>query len=217
MKWLRNSLLLIAGLGIAALLLAAHYYYKGSYRPARTHGLLTVSRPVDAGESGRIAQKALGLKKFVAQGNFNQRIVFLVDMRLPSGKNRFFVYDLSKDSILQAALAAHGCGNSSFSFSPSFSNIEGSNCSALGRYRVGSAYTGHFGRSYLLYGLDTSNDHALDRHIVLHSYGCVPEVETDPYPICNSQGCAMVAPGFLNRLKPVIDHSSRPILLWIFY
>jgi hypothetical protein len=217
MKWLRNSLLLIAGLGIAGLLLAAHYYYKGFYRPARMHGLLPVSRPVDVGESGRIAQKALALKKFIAGGDFNQRIAFLVDMRLSSGKSRFFVYDLSKDSILQAGLVAHGRGNSNFSFSPSFSNTEGSNCSALGRYRVGSAYTGHFGRSYLLYGLDTTNDHALERHIVLHSYGCVPEGETDPFPICNSLGCAMVAPGFLNRLKPVIDHAERPILLWIFY
>jgi L,D-transpeptidase catalytic domain len=217
MKWLRKSLLSVAGLAAVGLLLAAHYYYKGYYRKAGRHGAATIWFHADVEESGRLAQKALALKNLLVDGGFNPGIVFLVDMRLPSGRNRFFVYDLSKDSILQAGLVAHGCGSSNFSFSPSFSNAEGSNCSAIGRYRIGRPYMGHFGRSYLLYGLDSTNDHALGRHIVLHSYGCVPEYETDPYPICNSQGCAMVAPGFLKRLEPVIDRSSQPILLWIFH
>ena len=182
---------------------------------------MEVSRRPDLAEADRIAEKAAELRKFLgsrsaAGGRYNQGLAFLIDMRLPSGKNRFFVYDLAGDSVLMAGLVAHGSGGASFSLSPAFSNIDGSNCSALGRYRVGSPYTGQWSRSYFLYGLDTTNSRALERHIVLHSYGCVPEGETDPYPICNSKGCAMVSPGFLARLQPVIDKAKRPVILWIF-
>ncbi|MBN9382836.1 MAG: murein L,D-transpeptidase catalytic domain family protein [Chitinophagaceae bacterium] len=148
---------------------------------------------------------------------YNSQVAFLVDMRLPSGKNRFFVYDLAADSVRTAGLVAHGSGGHAFSLTPSFSNVNGSNCSALGKYRVGGPYAGRFGRAYFLHGLDSTNDQALNRHIVLHSYSCVPEGETDPYPICNSQGCPMVSPAFLQRLQPLIDGSKKPIMLWIFY
>ena len=124
--------------------------------------------------------------------------------------------DMSGDSILQAGLVAHGSGNKTFSINPVFSNTDGSGCSSLGRYRVGPSYAGRFGTAYTLYGLDRTNDQALRRHVVLHAYGCIPEKETDPFPICNSLGCAMVSPGFLQRLRPVIDGSQRSILLWIF-
>jgi hypothetical protein len=38
----------------------------------------------------------------------------------------------------------------------------------------------------------------------------VPETQTSPYPICNSLGCPMVSPGFLQQLEPVIDHPRIP-------
>jgi len=222
MKWLLRIMLSVAILGLVALALAGHYYYKGFYRPSRAPRAVAASpRRLSLVETERIAEKATELRKFLgtrpaAAGGYNKRIIFLIDMRLPSGRNRFFVYDLAGDSILMSGLVAHGSGGAAFSLSPSFSNVEGSNCSALGRYRVGSPYRGQFSRSYFLYGLDTTNNRALQRHIVLHAYGCVPEGETDPYPICNSKGCTMVSPGFLARLQTVIDPSKRPILLWIF-
>ncbi|MDP4149548.1 MAG: murein L,D-transpeptidase catalytic domain family protein, partial [Bacteroidota bacterium] len=119
-------------------------------------------------------------------------------------------------SVVLAGLVAHGRGNQLFSLYPAFSNQEGSGCSSLGKYRIGQPYRGRFGTAYTLYGLDSSNNRALARHVVLHAYDCVPESETDPFPICNSLGCAMVSPGFLKRLQPIIEGSKRPILLWIF-
>src|SRR5450631_3108388 len=127
MNWFRKSLLSVAGLAAVGVLLAAQYYYKGFFRGAEGHGAKAARSHVDAGESMRLAQKALALKEILADGGFNPGVVFLVDMQLPSGRNRFFVYDLTKDSILQAGLVAHGCGKSVFSFSPVFSNADGSN------------------------------------------------------------------------------------------
>jgi hypothetical protein len=67
-----------------------------------------------------------------------------------------------------------------------------------------------------VYCPDSTNREAFRRNIVLHSFSFVLESETDPHPICNSLGCPMVSPGFLQQLEPLIDHSPRPILLWIF-
>lgn len=211
---------MLAGLGIVVCVIAAHYYYKGFYKwihsPARAKAF--DPKGLKKAEADRLTEKAADLRTYLSTSHktYNQQLAFLIDMHLPSGKNRFFVYDLQKDSVLLSGLVAHGNANQAFSLSPVFSNVDGSSCSALGRYRIGNPYAGQFGRAYLLHGLDTTNSHALERHIVLHSYNCVPDGETDPYPICNSRGCPMVSPAFLQQLQVRIDASKKPVLLWIF-
>ena len=167
-------------------------------------------------EQQRLATEAAVLKGYLRGQRFNGAFCFLVDMGLPSGRNRFFVYDLRKDSILLTGLVAHGAGSTNFSATPSFSNTNGSGCTSLGRYRIGYPYNGMCGRSYKLYGLDTTNNQAFQRNVVLHSWKDVPDAETYPYPICNSRGCPMVSPAFLRQLQPMIDRSKKPVLLCIF-
>lgn len=145
-----------------------------------------------------------------------KKLFFLLIWACPSGKNSFFVYELQNDSIIKTSLVAHGSGNNGFSFTAKFSNQKESGCTALGKYRIGKSYAGRFGLAYKLYGLDSSNSNAFSRSIVLHSYNCVPEQETYPYPICNSRGCPMVSPLFLEQLQTIIDKSEEPALLWIF-
>ena len=214
---LRRIMLSMAIVTITTLALAGHYYYKGFFIPLHRTATTPSSSTVAEAERERIDTKAATLKIWLQQHHFNNELCFLVDMRIHSGKNRFFVYSLLKDSIIRAGLVAHGCGNANFSFTPSFSNVDGSNCSSLGKYRIGYPYQGQFGRSYKLYGLDATNDQAFSRNVVLHSYNAVPAGETYPLPICNSRGCPMVAPAFLQELQPVIDGSRKPILLYIFY
>lgn len=167
-------------------------------------------------ESNRLKIKAILLKEFAAKRHLNNNLCFLVDMSIPSGKSRFFLYDLTKDSILLRGLVAHGSCDKGFQLNPSFSNMMNCGCSSLGKYKIGMSYTGRFGLAYKLYGLDSSNSNAFSRSIVLHAYDCVPESETDPIPVCNSRGCPMIFPGFIKILKPLIDNSKKPILLWIF-
>jgi len=214
MNWLRYFLLSLLALIIFALALAAHYYYKGFYK-TRPNNFNSVN-DLDEKEVSKISGKAIELKKFALDKGFSKKFIFLVDMSLPPGKNRFFVYDLQKDSIVKTSLVAHGSGNNGFSFTPKFSNQKESSCTALGKYRIGKNYAGRFGLAYKLYGLDSSNSNTFRRSIVLHSYYCVPDQETYPYPICNSRGCAMVSPLFLKELQTIIDKSEEPVLLWIF-
>src|SRR5258707_785815 len=101
----------------------------------------------------RLRAKAGEQAVYLSRHGFNPSICFMVDMQLPSGKNRFFVYDLRRDSVLEAGLVAHGSGGSRFSARPVFSNVDGSGCTSLGRYRVGYKYQGQFGLAFKLYGL----------------------------------------------------------------
>jgi len=131
MNWLRYFILSLLALIIVALALAAQYYYKGFYKTRPTN--FNVVNDLDEKEVSKISGKAIELRKFAFDKSLNKKIIFLVDMNLPSGKNRFFVYDISKDSIIKTSLVAHGSGNNGFSFTPKFSNQKESGCTALGK------------------------------------------------------------------------------------
>ena len=160
------------------------------------------------------AQASLA-KEYNAKHHFNEQTCFLIDMGLPSGTNRFFVYDLQKDSVLNAGLVAHGNCYQRWLEGRRYSNQVESGCTSLGRYKVGTSYTGKFGLSYKIYGLDSSNSNAYKRTVVLHSHSCVPDTEVEE-DICQSNGCPTVSPAFLNLLTPVIRKSGKPVLLWIY-
>jgi L,D-transpeptidase catalytic domain len=190
------------------------FWYKPKFKIPRKEVPYTSSKRYSA-NFAKLTAKVETLKSFTRKNNYNEEVCFLIDMSIESGKKRFFVFNIKNDSILLSGLAAHGSCDDGFKIKPSFSNKVNSGCSCLGKFKIGNSYAGNFGIAYKLYGLDSSNSNAFARNVVLHSYGCVPEQETDPLPICNSRGCPMVAPGFLEKLKPVINQSKKPVLLWI--
>ena len=163
----------------------------------------------------RLQAKATTIKPYLKNNKYNINVCFLIDMQMPSNKKRFFVFDLKADTILYKGLVAHGSCNTSFLENVRFNNTPDCGCSAMGKYKVGNKYKGQFGNAYKLYGLDSSNSNAFDRFIVLHSYRCVGDEETNS-SICNSLGCPMVSPKFLDKLYKEIDKSKQPIMLWVF-
>ncbi len=140
----------------------------------------------------------------------------MVDMSLPSGKKRFFIYNLKKKSVLAGGLVTHGSGSVSSDGQLVFSNRPGSNCTSLGKYKIGREYYGRFGLAYKLHGMDAGNSKAFERFVVLHAHACVPGREIYPLLICPSLGCPTVSPPFLQQLKTFIDGSAKPILLYIY-
>ncbi|MBP6431103.1 MAG: murein L,D-transpeptidase catalytic domain family protein [Ferruginibacter sp.] len=155
----------------------------------------------------------MGLKKYLKANKFNTTHCFLIDMKIPSNYKRFFVYNVVKDSVELSGLVTHGSGTQSTE-EIIFSNQPNSLCTSLGKYKVGKSYNGKFGLAYKLYGLDSSNNNAFARAVVLHSHSCVPTEEVN-YPICESWGCPTVAPIFLQQLQTYLDKSAKPILLEI--
>src|SRR5688572_14376210 len=61
--------------------------------------------------------------KYMKQNGYSTEYCFLVDMRIHSGKNRFFVYDMKKNTVLVSGLVAHGTCNTQFLAQAKFSNI----------------------------------------------------------------------------------------------
>jgi hypothetical protein len=173
----------------------------------------TLSLPLNEGPEFFRA-KASEAKRFVSQNGFNESIVFLIDMSIPSEKNRFFIYDLKKDSVLASALVSHGI---CYAGEPGarFSNNVGSGCSSLGKYKIGKSYYGQWGYSYKLHGLESSNSNAYERTVVLHSHNSIPDFENGS-ELVQSLGCPMVSPTFLQALKKIINGSSKPVMLWIY-
>ncbi len=152
---------------------------------------------------------------FAASNNYNQEVAFLLDIGIRSGRKRFFVVDLNSKKQLFSGLVTHGHCQDYSSTKPQFSNESGSNCTSLGKYRIGVKYSGQFGTAYKLHGLEKTNSNAFERFVVLHAHDCVPDYES-AIGICRSEGCPTVSPLFLKRLEPIIDKSERSILLWIF-
>lgn len=169
-------------------------------------------------EMERINNRIVNLKSMInIDHKYNQKIAFLIDMKVPSGKNRFYVYDLEKNQIIDQGLVAHGSGSETgIKGMLKFSNLPNSNCTALGRYSIGKTYRGIFGKAYRLAGLEESNNNALKRAIVLHSYSAVPLEEQDYY-ISNSHGCPMVNEQFFKRIEKIIDNSKSNIIMDIYY
>lgn len=158
------------------------------------------------------------VKRFVkVNSKYNTEIGFFIDMRIASGKNRFFIYDLKNDKLLDKGLVGHGSGSETgIRGKLKFSNIDNSLCTSLGKYSIGYSYQGTFGKAYKLYGLEKTNSNAFERNVVLHKYSKVPfeEQETD---ICNSYGCPMVNEHFFAEIEKIIDTSKKKIILTIYY
>jgi hypothetical protein len=182
--------------------------------PAKPQRTTTASRLPDPRK--KLLNIGRAAKKFCSGKGYSTSVCFLVDMSLPSGKKRFFIFDLQNEKTLTSGLVAHGSCNTSYQLSAKFSNQQNCGCSSKGKYKVTYKYNGRFGTAYKLIGMDSTNSNAFARFVVLHGYDCVPDEETFPAPICNSLGCPMVSNKFLGELSQVISKQQKPVLLWMF-
>ncbi|CAN5797562.1 murein L,D-transpeptidase catalytic domain family protein [soil metagenome] len=201
---------------ILLIITAVVFYYYGYPSDKSDHYFSESNKENENTQIVKLQEVAKKARSYCKARGYNNDVCLLVDMSMPSGKNRLFEYDLKHDSILSIGLVAHGSCNDNFLANPKFSNEPGCGCTSLGKYKIGYKYKGKFGNAYKLYGLDSSNNNSFKRNIILHSYYMVPDKETYPAPICNSLGCAMVSTTYIKTLAKHIDASDKPMLLWIF-
>ncbi|MBS1510686.1 MAG: murein L,D-transpeptidase catalytic domain family protein [Bacteroidetes bacterium] len=211
MKLSTTILLLFTSIAALAYLI----WYKPNTKPAVAKPKTVTKKEDNKALLLRLKQQADVILTYAKAHQYNTTYCFLVDMKVESGKKRFFVYNLQKDSVETSGLVTHGGGRTGNDIQ--FSNTPNSLCTSLGKYKIGGSYTGRFGLAFKLYGLDATNSKAYERAVVLHSHSCVPNDETAPYPICTSWGCPTVAPAFLTSLKTYLDNAGEPVLLDIYY
>lgn len=159
---------------------------------------------------------------FCKEKGFNEDYYFLVDLSIHSGKNRFFIYDFVSESIIEKRLVTHGScdkfeDNDTKWEKVKFSNKEGSHCSSLGKYKIGKRDYSSWGIhvKYWLHGLEISNNSAVDRVVVLHSWDAVKNVEVYPKYSPLSWGCPAVSNEFMKVLDEKLKEADKPVLLWI--
>jgi hypothetical protein len=107
----------------------------------------------------KFEQRVADALRYSKANKMNTSYCILVDMSLPSGKNRLFVYDFKKEKIIIEGLCAHGSGGGSTPFKTFFSNKVNSNCTSLGKYKLGQRSYSKWGIHvhYKMLGLDSSN------------------------------------------------------------
>ena len=202
---------------LAAIVSMYLFWYKPKFNDAGKRKSVSGKMETSHATLLRLRNKVAELKKYDKLCAFSKQYCFLIDMSIHSGRNRFFIYNLMKDSLVTSGLVTHGSGTAATNSQLQFSNTVSSNCTSLGRYRVGKPYMGKFGLAYKLYGLDKTNSRAYERFVVLHAHECVPNSEVFPLPICESWGCPTVSPAFLTVLKNYISGSTKPIIMWIYF
>lgn len=165
----------------------------------------------------RTFTKAEELKTFLRKNaKYNKDVFFLLDMRIPSNKYRFFVFDTKKNKVTDSGLVAHGSGSKTATDELKFSNTDGSLMTSLGKYYIGNSYNGTFGKAYKMYGLDKTNSNAFSRNIVLHAHSKMP-YEEQMHPIMCSWGCPMLNEKFYKRVQEILDASDKKVLLYTYY
>lgn len=160
--------------------------------------------------------------KFCKEKGFCEDYYFLVDMSIHSGKNRFFVYSFKDTIVTDKNIVTHGSCDQ-FEENPykyqtaKFSNTPDSHCSSKGKYKVGNRDYSSWGINvkYWLHGLEETNNNAVDRVVVLHSWDAVSNREIYPQYSPLSWGCPAVSDKFMKKLDEKLKQTAKPVLLWI--
>ena len=159
-------------------------------------------------------------KQFCNKNKMNTEFCFLVDFSKHSGKNRFYVYSFKEKRILYSGLVCHGIGKNSTPQKPIYSNEIGSNCSSLGKYKIGKRAYSNWGINihYKMHGLEKTNSNAFKRNVVLHSYDYVSKTEIYPSHLTMgwSLGCPVVSNNLMKNIDTLLKKTKKPTLIWIF-
>jgi len=182
-----------------------------------------VNASAPAIDLSRASAKAKEAFIFCKQKGYNTKYCILIDMSLPSGVKRFMLWDFSKKEVVTSGLISHGCGSMPWSGKwskdkPQFSNLDGSHCTALGKYRVDqraySAWGIHV--KYYLTGLESTNNNALKREIVFHSWESVPETEVYPDGVPEGWGCPAISNNVMKVVDDLLRRQKKHTLLWVY-
>lgn len=135
-----------------------------------------------------IAQEQLARR---GSGLWLRDVVGIADYGVRSSDPRLHFVDFER-GVVDSYRVAHGAGSDPEhdGWLKWFSNVEESLCSSKGAYMTFGWYTGKYGTSIRLEGLDQSNSNALPRAIVMHraSY-CEPDHLARYGRLGRSNGC----------------------------
>ena len=168
-------------------------------------------------------QKATEALAYCQANRMDTTHCILINMDIHSGKNRLVLWGFDANMAQENGICCHGsCDGNSREIgsydTAQFSNVHASYCSSKGKYKIGNRGYSNYGIhiNYKLHGLESTNNQAYKRIIVLHSWSEVPENEVYPQYAPNSLGCPMVSNLMMRSLDSILQSSTLPVLLWIY-
>ena len=127
---------------------------------------------------------------------WHRDMVGIADFGLHSANPRFHFVDLVNNRV-ESFLVAHGDGSDPQhdGWLKWYSNLEGSHCTSKGGYMTHSWYSGKYGTSIRLEGLDPTNSNAEPRAIVMHQASYATPAHVARYGrLGRSNGCFAMGP-----------------------
>ena len=164
-----------------------------------------------------IPQIAKQAYTYCQANNMDLEHCIFINLNSHSGKYRFFIWDFNQQQIINKSLCCEGSCNY-FKDTKKYSNRPNSYCSSLGKYKIGQRAPSRWGIGihYKLHGLETANNNAYKRTIVLHSFNSIPNQEIYPNQLMYSQGCPTISNQKMHELDQLLQTKSKPVLLWVF-
>lgn len=155
-----------------------------------------------------------GFEGYLATPDRKKGHFIIIDYTKPSNENRFFVVDLRTKTLKYESLVSHG-KNSGLIVPVNFSNTRNSFQTSLGFYKTGETYSGSFGYSLKMFGLEEGfNSNALERKIVIHGSNEITQKYIDQNGFLGrSDGC----PALPNSIaREVIDFIKDGSVIYVF-
>ena len=154
----------------------------------------------------------------------NKDYMTLIDFTVHSIEQRMFVLNINTGQV-NRYLVSHGSGgdvdHDGHVDVGGFGNISESKKSSLGAYIVTGEYSGKYGRSTRLVGLEFSNSNAFARDIVLHPANYATpeaidenELETGKRVLGRSSGCPSVDYRYRDEILDWIGGEEFSLHIW---
>ncbi|MDH3322419.1 MAG: murein L,D-transpeptidase catalytic domain family protein [Flavobacteriaceae bacterium] len=144
----------------------------------------------------------------------NADFLTIIDMSKSSSKERLFIVDIKNKKVAHKSVVAHG-KNSGMEFAQRFSNKISSYKTSLGFYKTAETYIGKHGLSLRLDGLESSNNNARKRAIVIHAADYV----SDDFIKNNGRlGRSLGCPSIPKKdFKQIIQKIKEESILFIYH
>lgn len=145
----------------------------------------------------------------------NKDILTIVDFTVSSAKDRMYVINIKTGEILMAMPVSHGKNSGRGSpWTTSFSNKNNSLQSSIGVFITKNPYYGQHGFSLRIRGLESSNDKAESRAVVVHAANYVtPSFIKQHGYAGTSWGCFAVDP---RNTKELINYIKGGTVIYAY-
>lgn len=161
--------------------------------------------------------------KYTSKKNLDSTFAILIDYKKHSGLKRGYMLDLIKMQAFDSFIVSHGCGDNPWGSdksktNPEFSNEFESHLSSLGKYKLGKRSESQWGIGikYFMFGLETTNNNAYKRTIVLHGWSSIPDSNLYPNGCPEGWGCPAVSNNTMYKLDSILQKTTQSVLLWAY-